>query len=317
MQSESGFPPGAEPKRRKSIHLWVTDITAWVMSISPLALVLGVVGVILYGYSTKAGWVGVADKNFWDYLELLFVPAILAIGAFWLNAAQRAREQARQDAQRELEEYKQNQRIQDGALEVYLNEMSKLMIDHNLIDSDRGDPNRPAPLHVVARARTLTVLPRLDGSRKGHLVRFWYQAGLLTYLRNLSNFNDIEALHSHIDFDPPPLDLRGADLSEANLREAQLEGATLFFVNLQGTDLRGAKLGGVNLQGANLRSAALNGADLRGAALNGAQFITNEQLATQAASLERATMPNGQKYDEWLRDKEGSGEEGENTALPP
>ncbi len=52
-------------------------------------------------------------------------------------------------------------------------------------------------------------------------------------------------------------------------------------------------------------------ADLRGANLSEALGITNEELEQQAASLEGATMPNGQKYEDWLKSK-GRGADGEN-----
>ncbi len=65
-----------------------------------LALV-GTVGVI-GGDLVRPGWVGVADKTFWDYLEQLIVPAALAIGVYWLNRRQTGRErQAEAERQRE------------------------------------------------------------------------------------------------------------------------------------------------------------------------------------------------------------------------
>jgi uncharacterized protein YjbI with pentapeptide repeats len=93
------------------------------------------------------------------------------------------------------------------------------------------------------------------------------------------------------------MSLRGADLSDANLFEADLDSA----------DLSGANLFVAALGRANLQSADLSGADLRGA-----RGVTNEQLEQQAASLKGATMPNGQTYKEWLKDKEGRKEAGQN-----
>jgi uncharacterized protein YjbI with pentapeptide repeats len=130
-------------------------------------------------------------------------------------------------------------------------------------------------------------------------------------------------------------DLRGADLGDATLLEADLRGATLSrvgavpFAVLKGTDLRnadlsntdltdadlrganlsGANLSGTNLSGANLAGADLgafldpHGGDLRGANLEGAKGVTKEQLEA-AESLEKATMPNGQKYEDWLESKD-------------
>ena len=54
-----------------------------------------------------------------------------------------------------------------------------------------------------------------------------------------------------------------------------------------------------------MRGADLSNADLSGANLKGAN-VTEERLA-KCKSLEGATMPNGQKYEEWLKSKEGHG----------
>jgi hypothetical protein len=75
-----------------------------------LSLAGVVVGVIVYGYLAKPGWIGVADKKFWDYLELLIVPAVIAIGVFLLDRSQRRREQASDRAQREREQDMEDQR---------------------------------------------------------------------------------------------------------------------------------------------------------------------------------------------------------------
>jgi hypothetical protein len=37
--------------------------------------------------------------------------------------------------------------------------------------------------------------------------------------------------------------------------------------------------------------------------LSGAEGITNEKLERDAESLDYATMPNGQKYEDWLKSK--------------
>jgi uncharacterized protein YjbI with pentapeptide repeats len=61
-----------------------------------------------------------------------------------------------------------------------------------------------------------------------------------------------------------------------------------------------------SLQGASLDQADLSGADLKYATLEDAKGVTNEQLKQQAESLEGATMPNGQKYEDWLKSKGGA-----------
>ena len=65
----------------------------------------------------------------------------------------------------------------------------------------------------------------------------------------------------------------GANLSGANLIDADLRGANLIDANLRGANLRGANLRGANLIDATLSGADLRGANLRGANLSGADLI--------------------------------------------
>jgi hypothetical protein len=62
--------------------------------------------------------------------------------------------------------------------------------------------------------------------------------------------------------------------------------------------LRGADLSDADLSGAILRDANLRDADLGGFA----RGVANE-LEQEAETLEGATMPNGQKYEDWLKSK--------------
>jgi hypothetical protein len=82
-------------------------------------------------------------------------------------------------------------------------------------------------------------------------------------------------------------DLTGADLTEANLFEADLSGANFTRANLTaaylyGADLREAYLTRAGLHGADLTEVELTGASLAGADLNGAIFI--------GANLSRANL---------------------------
>jgi uncharacterized protein YjbI with pentapeptide repeats len=117
--------------------------------------------------------------------------------------------------------------------------------------------------------------------------------------------------------------LREAALQEADLAECTLGKVTLTKATLQGADLRSASLQAANLnyaalQDANLSSAVLQNANLTNAVLTDANLTnaylsdadltdargwTKEQL-TAARSLKGATMPNGQKYEDWLKDRE-------------
>jgi len=122
------------------------------------------------------------------------------------------------------------------------------------------------------------------------------------------------------------VDLSGANLCGADIYSARLDGVILTGTDLSEADLRSADLSGAKLTGAMLRTSSfgrpwemwrlyyfyvrgpvLSSANLRGADLSFAQGVTNERLAQQASSLEGATMPDGQKYEDWLKSK-GKGE---------
>jgi uncharacterized protein YjbI with pentapeptide repeats len=283
------------------------DPNRWTIGDRRLALLgigigLTILIIAVCGYVFGWEWTGLAKRTFWDWLSLLVVPLVLALGGYFFTRSenqrtrvaadeQRALDRQIADEQRSLDREIADARRQDDTLQAYLDGMTQLLTDKDppLHMAQVGDS-----LSTVARARTLTVLARLDGQRKRSVVQFLYESGL-------------------ISADRPVLDLSGADLSGADLRVANLHGANLriamvYRANLRMANLVKADLMGADLSKANLFRAALSEADLSEAKLVDAQGWTAEQLL--AASLEGATMPNGQKYEDWLKDREGSGEEG-------
>ena len=309
-------------------------------------------------------------QTVWDWLHLLSalaIPVVLAAAGLWFTAQQDQRQVAIENQRAEAERELAEQRAQDEALQAYLNQMSNLLLEKALRSTDEDSEVRS-----LARARTLTVLGRLDSGRKEKLLQFLYEAELIQKatpiidldgadLQGIDLSNDrlsggpflanyLEELErlgarplegapaSDSEFGSSPADLSGASLRDADLRSAWLDGvdlsgadlasAGLYHTDLNGAilsgailneaELKGADLSGANLRGAllveaNLRNASLSKAilsdaslfraDLSGAYLSDTHGITNEELDQQAASLEGATMPNGQKYEAWLKDK--------------
>jgi len=199
----------------------------------------------------------------------------------------------RQQRERELEIAER--RTQDEALQAYLDVMSQLLTDEKrpLRRAQIGDS-----LSSVARARTLTMLPRLDGERKARVLQFLYESGLIAKGR-------------------PIIDLLRAHLSDADLFGADLKWALLGFADLTGADLRM-----VDLLEAELWDTDLTGADLWRASLRGAQGWSVRQLRA-AKYLEEATMPDGKilggethpdgpTFEEWVKAREGRKEDAEN-----
>jgi hypothetical protein len=209
-------------------------------------------------------------KTLWDWLQLLIVPVVLSlitvVFAWQQDIRQDQIESKRANAERELA----RERAQDEALQAYLSQMGSLLLEKDLRTSKEDSEVR-----TLARARTLTVLGRLDPSRKTAVMQFLVEADLV----------------QRVDGKDPNISLSGAALTSADLSVADLSGATL-------------------------TSADLSFADLSGADLSVARGVTNEELDQQALSLEGATMPDGQKYEDWLKDKKAQGKDEKNEGSP-
>jgi uncharacterized protein YjbI with pentapeptide repeats len=180
----------------------------------------------------------------------------------------------------------------DEALQAYSEQQGDLLLDKNL----HGKEHPYDETRVTARARTLAVLPQLDGDGKRSILQFLYEAQLINRWGKELQSED----HAPMKFKRRLVGLDGADLRKANLRyltleEAALQGVILENANeakLNKIDLGGAYLSGADLRKAELEDANLSGADLSGADLSGATGVTEEQRA-QAKSLKGTTMPDG------------------------
>jgi hypothetical protein len=249
-----------------------------------------------------------------DWLQLLIVPLALVVIGFLFSVQQDARQQRIENQRAKAERELAVERAQDEALQAYLDQMGGLLLERDLRASEKGSEVR-----TLARARTLTVLGRLDPSRKTALMQFLVEADLVQRadgrdpiislsgadLSNV-NLNGAELRAADLSFadlghaDLSATDLSGAILVGAFLSDANLDAALLREAVLKGAVLRNASLYNADLSKADLTVADLSGTDLSSANLNGAERWTEEQLIA-AESLERATMPNGQKYEVWLK----------------
>ncbi|MCP4847809.1 MAG: pentapeptide repeat-containing protein, partial [Verrucomicrobiaceae bacterium] len=90
----------------------------------------------------------------------------------------------------------------------------------------------------------------------------------------------------------PGVDLRGADLREANLRGANLEDADLRDANLEGADLARASLIGCNLDGVNLSGALLYGVRISDSNLASAISAAGRPTFLKVINLEKMTGDN-------------------------
>src|SRR5829696_6943208 len=285
----------------------------------------------------KSRW-GFRGMTVRDWLPIggaLLVPLVIALGIWAITWQLEKLENQRAETERELAE----QRAQDEALQAYLDQMSQLILDRKLLEIEQGNSvhEQGDPVHTLAQARTSTAILRLDAEHNESVTHFLITSGLAVrseasarLLRGstLSHAKLSGAHLSNADLSGADLsnalmvnanligaDLSGADLSDslldnadlvahlpnADLSDASLIGADLSDANLFDADLSDANLIGADLSRADLSDANLAGANLENANLGGANGITNAGLEQQAASLGGADMPNGQKYEDWLK----------------
>src|SRR5215203_462431 len=188
-----------------------------------------------------------------DWLALLIVPLVLLGIGLLFQIQQSEVEQRRLEADQHIEE----QRAQDEALQTYLEQMGQMLLDKErpLLQSKVGDE-----VQLLARARTVTILRRLDSARNRYILQFLREAQLVP-----SNRYNVQEHIVRLDY--------------ANLSKANLKGAYLDSFSLQGTDLSGADLSGAYLAWSFLRNAKLNGANLRGADLSGDTDLSQADLS--------------------------------------
>jgi hypothetical protein len=109
-----------------------------------------------------------------DWLQLLIVPFALVVIGIVLTMQQDARQQRIENQRAEAERELAERRAQDEALQAYLDQMGNLLLEKDLRNSEQDGEVR-----TLARARTLTVLERLDPSRKTAVMQFLVEAKLV------------------------------------------------------------------------------------------------------------------------------------------
>ncbi len=189
-------------------HLhWLRKRRHWLQwsSISLLGIVI--LTILVGGYAFSWSWTGFDKKTFWDWMQLLIVPAALAIASFLFARAEHRREKAAEQQKAEAERQESEQKTQweryfaeqqatterslaqwrleteikqkeefqrETLLQAYFDRMEILLVEKALRHSELG-----AEVRMIARARTLTTLQRLDLERKTEVFWFLYESRLL------------------------------------------------------------------------------------------------------------------------------------------
>ena len=251
--------------------------TAWkvLVTVFWVAIVIGIIG----SYFLHWNWTGFkANGTLWDWLQLLSAPVFVSVLPLIFTGRLHSQESSTtSDSQDQSHAQPADDSRQEAALKEYQNQIVDLLLNKNLSGSQPGSEVRE-----VAKALTLAVLRHVGTDRKGDLLYFLYDAGLIYRGKAIVDIRNADLSGSNLSGAKlSGINLNGVDLSGAILNRTNLSNADLSSARLAGTDLTGANLSGVNLTGADLSNAILTGTNLKEAT------YTNEQLSRTRSNQQR------------------------------
>lgn len=169
---------------------------------------------------------GVSNKKLlWDWLDLLFVPFAVVIGAWYL-----------QRSQRNTEKLIEEEHEQRATFENYLEWMTSVILDGKILDASNS-----AIVSELARIRTLTALRSLDGGRKADVLQFLRDAGLIEKDNSILSLNSADFRYALLD---------SAILSDVKVHAANFQGASFKDANLARSDFTGCDFSHANFEDA-------------------------------------------------------------------
>jgi Pentapeptide repeats (8 copies) len=204
-----------------------------IIAVSVLLVVLIVVEVRLY-------CTGFAGKTLFDWLSLLGVLAI-PIGVWLGTTAIKTQQSKAQEKAEQKQQYK-------DALQTFIDTMTKLILEKDLLDAPEGSPAR-----IIAQAQTTMTLSWLIDSHghKAALLQFMHDANLIKNQNPVISFSttinrERERSHNVLNYLAhwEGVKLYGADLHDAYLRQIDLRKADLRNVDLSKANLENTKLRG-------------------------------------------------------------------------
>ncbi len=246
-------------------------------------------GIIFYliRNNTWPTWTGFEDKKLWDIIEIVIIPVFLALIAIWFNY------QTNRNSNRIS-----NNQTQDSTLEKYLDYLSNILTTEEYLN--------PKKNRQLLRAKTLTALQRLNGERKGILIRYLYNLDLINIVDQVidlsgSDLNDIDlsgcdhsgnkdrTLLSYLSlFEASFI---GAEMRKADFSEAKISRSKFMFSDLSNSNFKDAHLMDADFSCATLKNVNFKNASLLGANLSKTTGLTKRQLR-KAKTLKAAILPD-------------------------
>jgi hypothetical protein len=232
-------------------------------------------------YYFRMDWTGFTSKTLWDWMDLLIVPVVLAVGGFLFNRSEKKndREIAAQKEVTERELAIDN--MEENSLQMYLDRITELIRNEDLKEwqdgeySKKDDPKiiKRIFIGLLARARTMTILPRLNSNRKGSLVQFLHELHLILKTGTVIHLQGADLSKANFQsLDLHDVYFYGTSLELANFNQAYLYGAHLSSAKLSRANFKNSNLELINFHNSDLEGADLEGAVIRGAICIGTKF---------------------------------------------
>ena len=215
-------------------------------------------------------WSGFQKKSFWDWLQLLIVPLMLALGAFYLNSAADFRDY--QIAQ---------ERKQQEILTDYFSKMQDLIVEtkksKQTPGSKESNPEERLLLEFrpTAQALTLSVLEQLDGKRKGKVITYLAESQLIT-VDNNKPYPQPEIKLDGTNLDDIELGNNGQRNSLNEKEMTIMDKIKIKNANMKRANLSGLQLLDSDLSGSNLENATLKNVEFTGSIMVDSRFINGK-----------------------------------------
>lgn len=201
-------------------------------------------------------------KTLWDWMDLIIIPITIIIISYLFKEYEKNKDS-------KIEEEK----FQNQSMESFIDIISDLIIKNDLLKS-----NVKNDIFTLIETRIKFVLEILDGSRKGQLLQFLLNIGLIKpnskLALNAVNFdnamldgiilNNIEIKGVYFRYssinnsDLSNSNFNGCDFSNANLSNSKVENCDFSYAFFNNACLKNMNLTKVNFEGADLTNANLN-----------------------------------------------------------
>lgn len=212
-------------------------------------------------------WSGFQKKSFWDWLQLLIIPLMLALGAFYLNSAADFRDY-------QIAQEQKHQEI----LTDYFSKMQDLIVETKKSKQTPGSKESNSEERLLtefrptAKALTLSVIEQLDGKRKGKVITYLAESQLIT--NEPSTQPEIQLDGANLD------DIELGNNGQRNsLNEKEMtimDKIKIKNANMKRANLSGLQLLDSDLSGSNLENATLKNVEFTGSIMIGSRFINGK-----------------------------------------